>query len=87
MRDLRSAVLETGASLASARTIAVDARDTAGGGGQVVATNVGGVSSGERREVLPGLLAVDSGPARAGGSREDLAGGFMPAINDDEILY
>ncbi|MFY7961257.1 MAG: beta strand repeat-containing protein, partial [Elsteraceae bacterium] len=79
-------VAETGARLASAQTILLDAADAAGSGGQVVASNLDVFGGAGKRVVIPGLLLTDPELARRGLFREDIRDLIVPQINEEPLL-
>ena len=81
--QLPSSVPGTGASLLSTPTVKVDAADSGGVSGQVIATIGGGSSS--RGSALPGLLSYGDAPAKPERKEPRLAD--QPSqINDEAFL-
>ena len=77
-------VASTGAPLISTQTIKVDAADTGGANGQVIA---GVINSENNKPVLPGLLSETTGGARATGPTGEPSLSQLPSeINSEPFL-
>ena len=79
-------VAGTGAPLAVTPTIKVDAADTGGPNGQVIALGQSGGAGGGGRAVLPGLLSEFRNPAAAPGNQEPPPGQLPATMNEEPLL-